>query len=263
MAGRNGNESFDFSQPFSKEAVDVEVVPKKQDDVQVDPVGTFADRFEAAKHDTPIMSNTSVQRVNSGSGGVTWGLTLVLLLLFCGLSTYALIHYRSNQESLADARRQQSVAGVRANVPVRIVGDGFSVITERVLSKDFVYSNTGTKSIEGVDRLFSRSSVVIKKDNKQSGLIILQQELTQPLQESAVNTLIDTIANSVNTVRTAGATQNKDGVIEWTSNQLASSPQQIKVIIGTKNVMIVELFDEVAGYSQDVTAMFAGIAPNR
>lgn len=265
MSGRNGNESFDFSKPFSS-TVEVEIVSNATDNFEEKShASSFEERFENAKKDQSYSAPQSKKNNKSTSGVNTWGLTIFLLILFCGLTTYTLVNYHSNQVALQDSRHgNSSIAGVRNEAPVRITGEGYSVVSEKTISKDFIYINKGTEKIEGVERLFSSSSVLIQQGDKKSGIVVLQQEQIKEMSTIQAKSFVSSFLQSIKVDPQQGEYTNNNESIVWTSRVLAgNSFKKIKIVINSHVIAVIKMFDDIGNYSQDVQILFDGIVINR
>jgi hypothetical protein len=185
MPDNQGQESFDFSKPFVQ-TVEVEAKPKS-----VDTDSSLHERFEAAKHGTPVdeavtqsrhyynkhdpRTDRRKNRHVSASAG-QWLVTFVLLGSLCAVSIFALINYKQNQITLADVSRQVQVAGIKSSQLNRIVGKNFTIEHNTSTPKDLVVTDATLQTLVGFDRQLLVQKVTTNSSGKISGVIVFSQE---------------------------------------------------------------------------------------
>jgi hypothetical protein len=182
MPDNSGQESFDFSNPFTNTTVEVEAVSKQQD---VTPSSELHDRFEEAKRtvvseDTMESSKASQNTIPSqipkhhkNKVGIhQWLMTFLLLIGLCAVSTYAFITYKQNQTLLADSARQAEVAGVKSPELTRIVGKTFTVELLNPLPLDYKLETT----VSDGPNPPSIQSLLAKNGINKSGINVLSFE---------------------------------------------------------------------------------------
>ena len=204
MPDNTGQESFDFSNPFTQ-TVEVEAKSKKT----VDADSSFHEKFEAAKQADHNTSNhqDSAYRYDKNDprtdrrrnkyyahkptpGAGQWLVTFVLLGSLCAVSIFALINYKQNQTILADAARLSKVAGAKSSSLYRVVGKNFTIELQSSLPRDFIITSGELQNVKGLPGQFFVQKVTALSSTKQTGLVVYSKEQIDSQSDESLTQLL-------------------------------------------------------------------------